>query len=97
MESRAAFASASLFCVKRCKVNRLGAIPARKFGTSLIASRVSPQTSASDELANFGSPPRRKLQVSERTVKTLVHDVQLTLGTTTRAQAVAEGVRLSLI
>jgi len=31
------------------------------------------------------------------TVKTLVHDIQLTLGTTTRAQAVAEGVRLGLI
>ena len=39
----------------------------------------------------------RKLQVSERTVKTLVHDIHLTLGTTTRAQAVAESVRLGLI
>jgi len=39
----------------------------------------------------------RKLQVSERTVKTLVHDIHLTLGTTTRAQAVAECVRLGLI
>jgi DNA-binding NarL/FixJ family response regulator len=39
----------------------------------------------------------RDLQLSERTVKTLVHDIQLTLGTTTRAQAVAEGVRLGLI
>lgn len=39
----------------------------------------------------------RTLRVSERTVKTLVHDVELTLGTTTRAQAVAEAVRLGLI
>jgi DNA-binding NarL/FixJ family response regulator len=39
----------------------------------------------------------RKLRLSERTVKTLVHDIQLTLGTTTRAQAVAEAVRLGLI
>jgi len=39
----------------------------------------------------------RDLQLSERTVKTLVHDIQLTLGTTTRAQAVAEGVRMGLI
>jgi DNA-binding NarL/FixJ family response regulator len=39
----------------------------------------------------------RRLQLSERTVKTLVHDIQLSLGTTTRAQAVAEAVRLGLI
>ena len=39
----------------------------------------------------------RKLQLSERTVKTLVHDIQLTLGTSTRAQAVADAVRLGLI
>lgn len=39
----------------------------------------------------------RKLQLSERTVKTLVHDIQLSLGTSTRAQAVAEAVRLGLI
>lgn len=39
----------------------------------------------------------RKLQLSERTVKTLVHDIQLSLGTTTRAQAAAEAVRLGLI
>ena len=39
----------------------------------------------------------RKLQLSDRTVKTLIHDIQLTLGTTSRAQAVAEGVRMGLI
>jgi len=39
----------------------------------------------------------RDLQLSERTVKTLVHDIQLTLGGTTRAQAVAEAIRLGLI
>ena len=39
----------------------------------------------------------RNLQLSERTVKTLVHDIQLTLGASTRAQAVAEGIRLGLI
>jgi DNA-binding NarL/FixJ family response regulator len=39
----------------------------------------------------------RKLQLSERTVKTLVHDIHLTLGASTRAQAVAEGMRLGLI
>jgi len=39
----------------------------------------------------------RNLELSERTVKTLVHDIQLSLGTTTRAQAVAEAVRLGLI
>jgi DNA-binding NarL/FixJ family response regulator len=38
-----------------------------------------------------------RLRLSERTVKALVHDIRLTLGTTTRAQAVAEGVRLGLI
>ena len=39
----------------------------------------------------------RTLQLSERTVKTLVRESQLTLGATTRAQAVAEGFRLGLI
>lgn len=39
----------------------------------------------------------RKLRYSERTVKTLIHDVELTLGAQTRAQAVAEGLRLGLI
>ena len=39
----------------------------------------------------------RRLNLSERTVKTLVHDIHLTLGTNTRAQAVAEGVRVGLI
>jgi DNA-binding CsgD family transcriptional regulator len=39
----------------------------------------------------------RELQLSERTVKTLIHDIQLTLGASTRAQAVAEGIRLGLI
>ena len=39
----------------------------------------------------------RKLRISERTVKTLIHDVELTLGTTTRAQAVAEALRLGVI
>ena len=39
----------------------------------------------------------RNLELSERTVKTLVHDIQLTLGASTRAQAVAEGIRLGLI
>jgi DNA-binding CsgD family transcriptional regulator len=38
-----------------------------------------------------------RLQLSERTVKTLVREIQLALGATTRAQAVAEGVRLGLI
>jgi DNA-binding NarL/FixJ family response regulator len=37
------------------------------------------------------------LQLSERTVKTLVHDIQLTLGVITRAQAVAEAIRLGLL
>lgn len=39
----------------------------------------------------------KELKLSERTVKTLVHDIQLSLGTTTRAQAAAEAVRLGLI
>jgi DNA-binding NarL/FixJ family response regulator len=39
----------------------------------------------------------RRLQLSERTVKTLVREIQLALGATTRAQAVADGVRLGLI
>ena len=39
----------------------------------------------------------RTLRVSERTVKSLVRDVELTLGTSTRAQAVAEALRLGLI
>lgn len=39
----------------------------------------------------------RSLQLSERTVKTLVHDIQLTLGVSTRAQAVAEGIRQGLL
>lgn len=39
----------------------------------------------------------RNLDLSERTVKTLIHDIELTLGASTRAQAVAEGVRLGLI
>jgi DNA-binding CsgD family transcriptional regulator len=39
----------------------------------------------------------RTLQLSERTVKTLVREIQLSLGATTRAQAVAEGFRLGLI
>ena len=39
----------------------------------------------------------RRLQLSERTVKTLVREIQLSLGATTRAQAVAEGFRLGLI
>jgi DNA-binding CsgD family transcriptional regulator len=38
-----------------------------------------------------------KLQLSERTVKTLVREIELVLGATTRAQAVAEGFRLGLI
>jgi DNA-binding NarL/FixJ family response regulator len=38
-----------------------------------------------------------KLQLSERTVKTLVREIQLSLGATTRAQAVAEGFRMRLI
>jgi DNA-binding NarL/FixJ family response regulator len=38
-----------------------------------------------------------RLQLSDRTVKTLVREIQLALGTTTRAQAVAEGFRLGLI
>jgi DNA-binding NarL/FixJ family response regulator len=39
----------------------------------------------------------RGLQLSERTVKTLVREIELSLGATTRAQAVAEGFRLGLI
>jgi DNA-binding NarL/FixJ family response regulator len=39
----------------------------------------------------------RELQLSERTVKRMVHDIQVTLGVDTRAQAIAEGVRLGLI
>jgi DNA-binding NarL/FixJ family response regulator len=39
----------------------------------------------------------QKLELSERTVKALVHDIELSLGASTRAQAVAEGVRLGLI
>ena len=39
----------------------------------------------------------RELQLSERTVKTVVHDIQLTLGVSTRAQAVAESIRLGLL
>jgi DNA-binding NarL/FixJ family response regulator len=39
----------------------------------------------------------RELQLSERTVKTLVHDIQLSLGTATRAQSVGEAVRLGLV
>jgi DNA-binding NarL/FixJ family response regulator len=39
----------------------------------------------------------RRLKLSERTVKTLVREIQLTLGASTRAQAVAEGFRLGLI
>jgi len=38
-----------------------------------------------------------KLRLSDRTVKTLVSEIQQSLGTTTRAQAVAEGFRLGLI
>jgi DNA-binding NarL/FixJ family response regulator len=38
-----------------------------------------------------------KLRYSERTVKTLVHDIELRLGARTRAQAVAEALRLGLI
>jgi DNA-binding NarL/FixJ family response regulator len=37
------------------------------------------------------------LQIAERTVKTLIHDIQLTLGVSTRAQAVAEAIRLGLL
>jgi DNA-binding NarL/FixJ family response regulator len=39
----------------------------------------------------------QKLDLSERTVKALVHDIELSLGASTRAQAVAEGVRWGLI
>jgi DNA-binding NarL/FixJ family response regulator len=38
-----------------------------------------------------------QLQLSERTVKTIVREIELSLGATTRAQAVAEGLRLGLI
>jgi DNA-binding NarL/FixJ family response regulator len=37
------------------------------------------------------------LQLAERTVKTLIHDIQLTWGVSTRAQAVAEAIRLGLL
>jgi DNA-binding NarL/FixJ family response regulator len=36
------------------------------------------------------------LKLSERTVKTLVREIQLALGASTRAQAVAKGFRLGL-
>ena len=39
----------------------------------------------------------RELGYSERTVKTLIHDIEVALGAQTRAQAVAEGLRLGLI
>lgn len=39
----------------------------------------------------------RGLELSDRTVKTVVREIQLALGATTRAQAVAEGFRLGLI
>jgi DNA-binding NarL/FixJ family response regulator len=39
----------------------------------------------------------RRLQLSDRTIKTLVREIELSLGATTRAQAVAEGFRLGLI
>ena len=39
----------------------------------------------------------RSLQVSERTAKTLIREIELALGATTRAQAVAEGFRQGLI
>lgn len=39
----------------------------------------------------------RDLQLSQRTVKTLVREIELALGATTRAQAVAEGFRLGLM
>ena len=39
----------------------------------------------------------RRLKLSERTVKTFVREIQLALGASTRAQAVAEGFRLGLI
>jgi DNA-binding NarL/FixJ family response regulator len=39
----------------------------------------------------------KNLGTSERTVKTLVRDIQMRLGATNRAQAVAEGMRLGLI
>ena len=38
-----------------------------------------------------------KLRYSERTVKTLIHDIELRLGARTRAQAVAEALRQGLI
>jgi DNA-binding NarL/FixJ family response regulator len=39
----------------------------------------------------------RKLSCSERTVKSLVHDIEVKLGVSNRAQAVAEGIRAGLI
>lgn len=39
----------------------------------------------------------RELRYSERTIKTLVHEIELTLGARNRAQAVAEAFRLGLI
>lgn len=39
----------------------------------------------------------RNLRYSERTVKTLIHDIELTLGARNRAQAVAEAFRFGLI
>jgi DNA-binding NarL/FixJ family response regulator len=38
-----------------------------------------------------------ELRYSERTVKTLIHDIELRLGARTRAQAVAEAIRIGLI
>jgi DNA-binding NarL/FixJ family response regulator len=39
----------------------------------------------------------RKLMLSERTVKSVVHDIELKLGASNRAEAVAEGIRSGLI
>lgn len=39
----------------------------------------------------------RRLGYSDRTIKSVIHEIQLALGTRNRAQAVAEGVRQGLI
>jgi DNA-binding CsgD family transcriptional regulator len=39
----------------------------------------------------------RSLRYSERTIKTLIQEIERELGARSRAQAVAEGIRLGLI
>ena len=66
--------------------NGNGVMDSRRIGVlKLLAGGADTRTIAAD------------LQLAERTVKTLVHDIQLTMGVTTRAQAVAEAIRRGLL